>query len=712
MSGLRHFLRFREELGAMTYSMRQSTLEALGLGTVLEIFLKERLPARAEDLVEEVFGPPESRGAMVISGAEGIVGSGKLAQFGSRLERFGVRMVALDFPGAPTGIAKQYRALERAFGREASHRFMADVVRLNYDGTHLPPALKEFRPRFLLEAIPEILDLKRAHYELFKKSFPEIEIRSVTSGFPSSSLGVSIAHPAFPHAINKVFEVVEPKPSAVTRLFWALGLLPVPVGDYWSFVLDVLFCGLTLAGTRYSRFSNMPYWKIDKYIRRLLGPNPFRAHDVIGAAGATFLTWSCLSHLSKVYGSLFEPTPELTAKKDSGSTWYPPDHFRPVVDWHLDAAEEEELQIRILGPLIQATGLMIEENRAQPALMNIIGELCAQFRKGVLALIRSMGPDSAIRMVEAYHRLDPTAKGTSWHPDVFEQMSTPGFEQLYVNAEHDGNIGVVTLGRESYNRDVDEELNRAIDWLKAEGIERVILSGDFHLASQLIGADTAEFYPALDDAAVGERLSLSWTKTARRLNEEFQTSVGFIGGKRCLGGMLELMLHCHYLIAAEGAELGLPEVTLPVIPGMEGVHWPFRKAGRSKWPKLFELLLGGRSVKAGNALGWLVDFAGPLEKAIETAGRIVKGADHGIIRRPVETGPLKDIEIDLSGFPAAQSPSAEAARRAVANAIVASTSVPLAEALEVQARHAGGFMASRPCIEGRIGADRRRDMTV
>ena len=34
---------------------------------------------------------------------------------------------------------------------------------------------------------------------------------------------------------------------------------------------------------------------------------------------------------------------------------------------------------------------------------------------------------------------------------------------LYVNAEHNGEVGVITLGRESYNYDVDEELNRAID---------------------------------------------------------------------------------------------------------------------------------------------------------------------------------------------------------------------------------------------------------
>jgi hypothetical protein len=71
------------------------------------------------------------------------------------------------------------------------------------------------------------------------------------------------------------------------------------------------FCGLTLAGVRYHEETNMSYWKIDKYIRKYLGPNPFRAHDAIGAKVANFLTWSCLHHLSKYYWELFTPAQTL-----------------------------------------------------------------------------------------------------------------------------------------------------------------------------------------------------------------------------------------------------------------------------------------------------------------------------------------------------------------------------------------------------------------
>ncbi|MEK7722402.1 MAG: FecR domain-containing protein, partial [Elusimicrobiota bacterium] len=312
-------------------------------------------------------------------------GAGKAMQLASRLQPFGVPIVALDFPGAPDGFGRHYPGLAKSFGREGAARIMENIIRMNYNGLRLPPQLKGLKPRFLLEAIPEILEVKKAHYKIFRSAFPDLKIRSVTSGFPSSELGVGIAHPAFPHEISKVWECVEPEPSAITRLFWALGMIPVPVSDNWSFVLDVLFCGATLAGLKYHQASNMPYWKIDKYFRKLLGANPFRAHDAIGARGANFLTWSCLHHLSGQYGELFEPNADLNERKDTGQEYYPLNHFRPLVNWSLGRAEEEDFKIRILGPLFQMTSLILHEKRSHLAQVNAIGELCAQFRRGILS---------------------------------------------------------------------------------------------------------------------------------------------------------------------------------------------------------------------------------------------------------------------------------------------------------------------------------------
>jgi enoyl-CoA hydratase/carnithine racemase/3-hydroxyacyl-CoA dehydrogenase len=695
----------------MTKSIRQPTLETLGLGSVTDIIRHGRLPVEAGDLVDRVFGGPQERGSLVISGAHGIVGAGKTMQLTARLEPFGVKTIALGRPRTVDGIAPQYPRLVEAIGQERADRVMGNIVRMTYDGRSLPADLKRWRPRFLLEAVPEILEVKKAHYRLFREAFPGIEIRSVTSGFPASELGVGVAHPAFPHEVNKVWEVVEEQTSSVTQLLWALGLIPVPVSDDWSFVLDVLFCGVTLAGLRYHRAANMPFWKIDKYVRKLVGPNPFRAHDVIGAKGSNFLTWTCLHHLGEKYGALFQPTPELDERQVTGQNWYPLDHFRPLVNWPLDAAAEQEFAHWIQGALFQMASLLLHERRAHLPHLNAIGELCAQFRRGILAMIRSVGAQAAIKTVEAYHRLHPAAAERAWHPAAFDALGSPEWQQLYVNAEHDGNVGVITISRETYNSDVDAELNRAIDWLVAEGIARVIVTGDFHLATQMVGAEVSEFFPALQDVQEGRRVARTWSATARRLCDEFKVSVGFVNGKRCLGGFLELLLHCHYVVAVEDALLGMPEVTLPVVPGMEGCHWPFRKAPRDQWAKLVRMLLGGSPLKAKEAVDWLIDYAGPLQQSLQTAWNLASGRAAGLAARKLETGMLKDIPTEV-GLTVSDNPATEAARKAILDTIRDACGATLSEAIDVQAKHSADFMVTAFCREGSIGAEHQRTMVV
>lgn len=681
-------------------SMRTSTLQDLSLGSVLDIFTRGAVPLSAEAAVDQVFGP--DRGCLVVSGASGIVGAGKAAQLGSRLEPYGVPLATLDLPGAPNGMAKQAPGLLRAFGEERAGRILAGLTQFTYDGKSLPKALDGLKPKVLLEAIPEILSVKQAHYALFRERFPGIDIHSVTSGFPSARLGVSIAHPAFPHEVNKVFEVVG-SDSKFSHLLWALGLIPMRVSDHWSFVLDVLFCGLTNAATRYQRFTNTPAWKVDKLTRRLLGPNPLRAHDTIGAKGANFLTWSCLHHLSEAYGPLFAPCVDLVGRKDSGLDWYPKSHLRPLVAW--PSPDEEAFRAWMLGPLVQMTTLLLKEERSHLSQINAIGELCAQFRSGILALIRRMGPDEAIRLVQAYHRLHPGAATSPWHPEVFGRLEGADWQQLYVNAEHDGTLGVITLGRESYNWDVDAELGRAMDWLKAEGIERVILTGDFHLSTQHVGADTSEFHDALEDETGGAELSAAWSRTARRLWQDFRVSVGLLNGKRCMGGMLELMMHCHYLVACGECSVAMPEVTLPVIPGMEGCHWALRRTDAEGRQKLLAMLLTGRGLPASETVGWLVDHAAKLEEAIPVARKLALGEPCGIPRRDLAEGRL---QVAWEGSLPAAPHSVEEARRAILACVQASCDAPLAEALEIQARHSAAFMTGDLCGAGVIGGDARK----
>jgi len=146
------------------------------------------------------------------------------------------------------------------------------------------------------------------------------------------------------------------------------------------------------------------------------------------------------------------------------------------------------------------------------------------------------------------------------------------------------------------------------------------------------------------------------------------------------------------------------------VPGMEGCHWPFRKAPREGWPKLAALLLSGTPVKAKNAVGWVVDAAAPLEGALATAWALASGSG-GPRRRVVEKGALSGVPREVAGLPPVEGATA-AARAAIMECIQRSCAASLADALDVQSKISGDFMSSKECRAGRVGQEYARTMEI
>jgi len=153
-------------------------------------------------------------------------------------------------------------------------------------------------------------------------------------------------------------------------------------------------------------------------------------------------------------------------------------------------------------------------------------------------------------------------------------------------------------------------------------------------------------------------------------------------------------------------------VTLPVVPGMEGCHWPFRRTAPEHWPRLMELLLDGRSVQASETVGWLADFVGGLDDALQIAYTIASGGDHSLAKRGLEEGSLDGVAEGVPKLTPASGPGMETGRKAILDTIRAATSATLAEALEIQAKHSGGFMIGEACRHGIIGTAWQKTMRV
>ena len=442
---------------------------------------------------------PRARGALVISGANGIVGAGKTMQLGSRLEPFGVPIVALDFPGAPDGIGAQYPGLVRAFGARSGRRD---------HGQRHPPHLRRQPPaaaarRALSRAScsrrsPRSSSIKKAHYEIFRAAFPEIEIRSVTSGFPQSELGVGIAHPAFPHEINKVWEIVEPEPSDDHPA--AVGPRPDPdAGRATTGRSSSTCCSAASPWPRpaTTEATNMPFWKVDKFVRRLARaepvPRPRRHRRPRRQLPHLVLPAPPGAAVRRPLRTLGGPRGAQGQRRRTGTR---PTTSGPWSNW---TPETPRRRARDLDPRPAVPD--DQPDAAREALAPGADERHRRALRPVPP--RRAGGDPRPRRRRGRrdrrglpHGCIPRPPRSAWHPEAFAGVETPEWQQLYVNAEHDG-----TVGRHHHRpRELQRRRRRRAQpghrLAQGEGIERVIVTGDFHLATQMVGADTSEFFPA------------------------------------------------------------------------------------------------------------------------------------------------------------------------------------------------------------------------
>ncbi|WP_029555701.1 FAD-dependent oxidoreductase [Xanthobacter sp. 91] len=125
-------------------------------------------------------------------------------------------------------------------------------------------------------------------------------------------------------------------------------------------------------------------------------------------------------------------------------------------------------------------------------------------------------------------------------------------------------VALVTIDNPPVNvmsQAVRQGLVRALDAAEAAGVKRVVLTGAGK--AFIAGADAREFAAAPQEPHLPDII--------RRI-EDFPVPVVAALNGTALGGGLEVALACRARIAAPGATLGLPEVTLGIVPGAGGTQ--------------------------------------------------------------------------------------------------------------------------------------------
>ena len=136
------------------------------------------------------------------------------------------------------------------------------------------------------------------------------------------------------------------------------------------------------------------------------------------------------------------------------------------------------------------------------------------------------------------------------------------------------NIATITINRpnklNALNKSTIDELHMAISECNAsEQVKVIVLTGSGEKAF-VAGADISEF--AHFDSKNGALLAAEGQEKLFNYIENLHTPVIAAVNGFALGGGLELAMACHFRIASSTAKMGLPEVSLGVIPGYGGTQ--------------------------------------------------------------------------------------------------------------------------------------------
>lgn len=205
-----------------------------------------------------------------------------------------------------------------------------------------------------------------------------------------------------------------------------------------------------------------------------------------------------------------------------------------------------------------------------------------------------------------------------------------GYENILV--ENKGQVAWITINRptqmNALNRNTIAELHTALDVASQDkNIGVVVLTGSGEKAF-VAGADIKEF--AHFSVEEGKKLAQNGQDTLFNFIENMNKPVIAAVNGYALGGGLELAMASHIRIASDNARLGLPEVSLGVIPGYGGTQRLTQLVGKGK---AMEMIFTAGMITAEDALKWgLVNDVCTLE---ELHGKVEKIASKILNNSPM-----------------------------------------------------------------------------
>ena len=192
-----------------------------------------------------------------------------------------------------------------------------------------------------------------------------------------------------------------------------------------------------------------------------------------------------------------------------------------------------------------------------------------------------------------------------------------------IQTETKGRVGIIRLNRpkalNALCAELVRELGQALDALEADsGIGCLVLTGSDKAFAA--GADIKEMREkSYQDVFLQDFITVGWEKVSQIRKPIVAAVAGY-----ALGGGCEMAMMCDFIIAADNAKFGQPEITLGTIPGAGGTQRLPRFVGKSK---AMDMVLTGRMMDSAEAescglVSRVVPLAQMMDEAIAAAEKI------------------------------------------------------------------------------------------
>ena len=219
------------------------------------------------------------------------------------------------------------------------------------------------------------------------------------------------------------------------------------------------------------------------------------------------------------------------------------------------------------------------------------------------------------------------------------------------STQSDG-ITTITINRPSklnaLNRETIEELHSAFKSADEDKNTKVIIITGSGEKAFVAGADISEF--ANYSVAEGRQLAAKGQELLFDFVANLSTPVIAAVNGFALGGGLELAMAAHFRVASDNAKMGLPEVSLGVIPGYGGTQRLPQLVGKGR---AMEMIMTAGMIDANQALQYgLVNHVVTLEELIpfteKLAGKVMKNSSVAISSAIRAVNAAYDV--DVNGF--------------------------------------------------------------